>query len=159
MQAAHEADDFILANVQGTHPFFWYNRNSYNAAHPASHRWGIPDGEIYPLTFMGGRMELDFLDTIWFFYYVLFTNLDFFSNARSLLESNPTWNTLHASPLPITLVILSHDSDDGVRARNRLTALYDAKMTMKAQRKIGHGDFAAYISIFDVTDVGRAATN
>jgi 4-amino-4-deoxy-L-arabinose transferase-like glycosyltransferase len=159
MQAAHEADDFILANVQGTHPFFWYNRNSYNAAHPASHGWGIPDGEIYPLTFMGGRMELDFLDTIWFFYYVLFTNLDFFSNARSLSESNPTWNTLHASPLPITLVILSNDSDDGMRARNRLTALYDAKITMKAQRKIGHGDFAAYISIFDVTDVGRAATN
>jgi 4-amino-4-deoxy-L-arabinose transferase-like glycosyltransferase len=159
MQAAHEADDFILANVQGTHPFFWYNRNGYNATHPASHGWGIPDGEIYPLTFMGGRMELDFLDTIWFFYYVLFTNLDFFSHARSLLESNPTWNTLHASPLPITLVILSNDSDDGVRARNRLTALYDAKITMKAQRKIGHGDFAACISIFDVTDVGRAATN
>ena len=159
MQAAHEADDFILANVQGTHPFFWYNRISYNAAHPASHGWGIPDGGIYPLTFMGGRMELDFLDTIWFFYYVLFTNLDFFSNAQSLLELNPTWSTLHASPLPVTLVILSHDSDDGMRARNRLIALYDAKMTMKAQRKIVHGDFVAYISIFDVTDVGRAAAN
>jgi hypothetical protein len=159
MQAAHEADDFILANVQETHPFFWYSRIGYNAAHPASHGWGIPDGGIYPLTFMGRRMQLDFLDTIWFFYYILFTNLDFFSNAQSLLESNPSWNILHASPLPITLVVLSHDPDDGVRARNRLIALYDAKMTMKAQRKIVHGDFAAYISIFDVTDVGRAAAD
>jgi hypothetical protein len=105
---------------------------------------------------MGGRMELDFLDTIWFFYYVLFTNLDFFSDARSLLESNPAWNILHASPLPNTLVILSHDPDDGMRARDRLTALYDAKMAMRAQRKIVHGDFAAYISILDVTDAGRA---
>ena len=159
MQAANEADDFILANVQGTHPFFWYNRTSYNTAHPASHGWGIPDGGIYPLTFMGGRMDLDFLDTIWFFYYVLFTNLDFFSNARSLLESNPTWKILQATPLPITLVVLSHDPDDGARARNRLTTLYDAKMTMKAQRKIVHGGFAAYVSIFDITDVGRARVN
>jgi hypothetical protein len=159
MQAAHEADDFILANVQATHPFFWYNRISYNGAHPAPHGWGIPDGGIYPLTFMGRRMELDFLDTIWFFYYVLSTNLDFLSNAQSLLESNPTWNILHASPLPVTLVILSHDPDDGMRARNRLTALYDAKLTMRAQRKIVHGDFAAYISVLDVTDVGRAAAN
>lgn len=157
MQAAHEADDFILANVQGTHPFFWYNRLSYNAAHPASHGWRIPDGGIYPLTFMGGRMELDFLDTIWFFYYVLFTNLDFFSNAQSLAESNPAWKILRASPPPITLVILSHDPDDDMRARDRLIALYEAKLTMRAQRKIVHGDFAAYISIFDVTDVGRAA--
>lgn len=104
-------------------------------------------------------MDLDFLDTIWFFYYVLFTNLDFFSNARSLLESNPTWKILQATPLPITLVVLSHDPDDGARARNRLTTLYDAKMTMKAQRKIVHGGFAAYVSIFDITDVGRARVN
>jgi 4-amino-4-deoxy-L-arabinose transferase-like glycosyltransferase len=159
MQAAHEADDFILANVEGTHPFFWYNRTSYNAAHPGSHGWRIPDAGIYPLNFMGGRMDLDFLDTVWFFYYVLFTNLDFFSDAQSLSQSNPAWNILHASPMPITLVILSHDPDDSERARARLGTLYSAQMTMKAQRKIVHGDFAVYVSIFDVTDVGRAVTN
>ena len=159
VQAAQEADDFILANVEGTHPFFWYNRASYNAAHPASHGWGIPDAGVYPLNFMGRRMDLDFLDTVWFFYYVLFTNLDFFSDAKSLSQSNPAWNTLHASPMPITLVILSHDPDDSVRARARLGTLYSAQMTMKAQRKIVHGDFAVYVSIFDVTDVGRAVTN